>query len=141
VGWAKLCDNFLGHPRTMGLSEHAILLYIGALLYSAKHRTDGQVPAATPLYIQALWHIPNPRKAAAELVERGLWLANGDGWEIHDYLQYNPSREEIAEWQNDLHTEYKHRTEQARERMRRWRERKRDEEKQGQPDVSRRKVT
>lgn len=34
-------------------------------------------------------------KLADLLVDAGLWEQNGNGYVIHDYLDYNPSRVEI----------------------------------------------
>ena len=37
------------------------------------------------------------RRAVNALVETGLWVPNGDGWLIHDYLDYNEPRELLLE--------------------------------------------
>lgn len=39
--------------------------------------------------------IRNPAKAAAELVEAGLWNVVGDGWAVHDYTDHQRSKARI----------------------------------------------
>jgi hypothetical protein len=36
-------------------------------------------------------------KLGETLVDVGLWTQNGTGWVIHDYLEFNPSREQVEE--------------------------------------------
>lgn len=61
------------------------------------------------------------RRLVKRLVDAGLWHANPHGYEVNDYLQYQPERSEIEERDE-------RRRAQARERKRRERARKR-----GQP--------
>ena len=41
--------------------------------------------------------IGNPTKAAAALVDAGLWVETGDGWRIRSFLKWNLSQAEQAE--------------------------------------------
>ena len=45
----------------------------------------------------------NPRKLADKLVEVGLWIATDDGWEINDYLEFQPSRETVLKQREEKH--------------------------------------
>jgi hypothetical protein len=95
--WVKLDDSFFSHPKVVTAGTEAIGLYVMALTYSAHHLTDGHVPAGWVKEKAG----PKARKLAAALTEppsgfeHGLWDLNGTGWVIHDYLDYNPSRESI----------------------------------------------
>jgi len=92
VTWLKLDDRFAAHPKISPLSDGAFRLHICGLLFSSAHQTDGriqreQIPILMPRY--------RPRYLD-ELVVRGLWLPHDEIVEINDYLDYNPSRTEIA---------------------------------------------
>jgi hypothetical protein len=85
--WVKLDDNFADHPAIAPLSDAAFRLHVAALCYCARYLTDGLVPEA---FVDS-----RRRKAAAELVSRGRWRTEVDGWRIHDYLDYQESREKV----------------------------------------------
>lgn len=84
--WVKLDDAFGDHPKILGLSDSAFRLHVLSLCYSARYLTDGNVPTA---------FVRGHGEDADELWRAGLWFDNGDGYEIHDYLAYNPSREDV----------------------------------------------
>jgi hypothetical protein len=94
VTYLKIDDNLADHPKIVGLSDGAFRLYVAGLCYSQRHLTDGilplsQVPKLTPNY---------RKRHVDELTARLLWApVAGHGWyEIHDYLQWNDSRETVA---------------------------------------------
>lgn len=89
--WARIDDVFPDHPKVVELSDRAFRVHVAAICYAARHLTDGHIPKA------AVPGLAAGRKAAVtELVRSGLWDKNGNGgFVIHDYLDYNPSREEI----------------------------------------------
>ena len=86
MGWVKLDDGFPHHPKVVGLSDAAVRAYIESLCYAAQYLTDGIVP--------------NPIAANGnlrdELVAAGLWERLENSVRVHDYLVYNPSREETT---------------------------------------------
>lgn len=91
--WLRLDDNFDGRPEVDALSDGAYRLHSAGLLYCARARTDGLVPAArvhrlTPNY---------DRGHLLELVDAGLWEAReGEGWYVPEYLETNPSAAQVA---------------------------------------------
>lgn len=106
---AQLDDLFGDHPKIAGLSDAAFRLHTLGILYCARHLTDGVIAAdEVPRLVRRY------RKAAlVELVERGLWLdVLGGAFSIHDYLDWNPSRDEVER-----------RREAAAKRKRKWAER------------------
>ena len=86
--WVKLDDNFPTHPRVIGLSDRTFRTHVTALCYCAKYLTDGHVPSSA---LRAI----GPRKSARELEDAGLWSKTDHGWVIRDFLDYNPSRDEV----------------------------------------------
>lgn len=91
MAWANFDDNFADHPKVAGLSDQAFRLHTSGILYCAKYLTNGVVPVA-----QAARLTPGFKKEhVRELITAGLWDSQGDGYHIHDYLQWNRSREQI----------------------------------------------
>ena len=92
--WTKIDDRFMRHPKVIAAGRDARDLYLAALLCCSENLTDGHVPAARLPLLAAEAVIDNPLKAAERLVEVGLWERRGnDGWQVHDYLEYQPTRD------------------------------------------------
>ena len=89
--WAKLDDSFPEHPKIAALSDAAFRQHVTAICYAAKFNTDGEITPA------AFRMIRGSAKLAAQLVDATLWDALETGWAIHDFLEYNPSREKVTE--------------------------------------------
>jgi hypothetical protein len=94
--WAKVDDRFYDHPKTVALLDTpaALGLWVLALSWVGRHLTDGWVPRAQ---VHRLLGV-NPAEAdrlAARLVEAQLWDAREDGFVIHNYLEFNPSRAQV----------------------------------------------
>jgi hypothetical protein len=106
MGWVRLDDNFADHPKVIGLSDTAFRLYIEALCYSNRQLTDGFIPMA--VYLKA-----SKNDDADYLIEAGLWQEVPLGYQIRSYDEYQPLREKVEE-----------KREQARERLRRFREKR-----------------
>lgn len=78
---------------------HGRALFVAGLCYCGAHLTDGMIPkAAVPMLVA---EAGVKAAAAAKLVEVGSWIDHGDTIEVHDYLVYNPSREQVR---NDRQT-------------------------------------
>lgn len=86
--WIKLDVNFLEHPKIDALSCDAKLLYIWGLCYSGRQLTDGFIPAKQVSSVER-------QSPAAELVTALLWHVVTNGYEIHDYLEHQSSREQV----------------------------------------------
>jgi hypothetical protein len=85
--WLRLDDAFVEHPKVIGLSDLAFRLHIKGLCYSSRYLTDGHVPETAV----------KDSKLTKELTRSGLWAKAEGGWLIHDFLEYNPSREQVLE--------------------------------------------
>lgn len=86
--WLRLDDRFAEHPKIVRLSAAAFRVHVRGMCYSAGNLTDGRVPMA----VSTGWG----RKAVAELVAAGLWIAGEGEHSIHDYLDWNPSRSDVV---------------------------------------------
>lgn len=92
--WIRLDDQITHHPKFTLAGPVASWLYIGGLAYAARFLTDGLIPVGS---LHMLAGVPNPERYAQRLVLAGLWETCGDGWRIHDYHDYQPTREWVEE--------------------------------------------
>lgn len=88
--WVKLDDQFPDHPKIEAAGPLAAWLYVCGLCYCAEHLTDGLIPAS-----KAVRLAPVHGKHIDRLVEVGLWTRVPDGYRIHDYLDFQPSGEQV----------------------------------------------
>ncbi|MET8113744.1 hypothetical protein [Streptomyces prasinus] len=91
--WVKLEDRFPSHRKVALLSDRAFRLHVSAICWCAENLTDGRI-ADRELPLVA--HIRGIKATAKQLEDAGLWDRVEGGWEIHDYLDYNPSREQVT---------------------------------------------
>lgn len=109
--WLKIDDGFVDHPKVCGLSHAAFHLHVAALCYCARHLTDGLIPAV--IAVRLLHGITARHRE--ELVNAGLWVPVDDGWKVHNFLEFNPSRAKVEDERA-----------QSAERQRKHRESRRD---------------
>ena len=104
--WVKLDDNFAEHPKLIKAGPRAGWLHVAALCYCSRQLTDGHIPETALRLLMA-----GGRVLADRLVEAGLWEPEGDGWHIHDYLDYQPSAAKVrAERQSAQERMQRHRS-------------------------------
>jgi hypothetical protein len=103
--WVKLDDGFLTNPKIMRAGLEGRALYVAGLCYCAGGLTDGFIPDETVPKIAALADVSKPSHATSRLVGVGLWEPVAAGFQVHDYLKYQPSAEDVrkervrvAEW-------------------------------------------
>lgn len=108
--WVRLDDQFPDHPKALACSAEALWLHISGLCWCARHLTDGHIPKNA---VARLAVVKNPPARAAELVDAGIWIDEGSHFVIHDYLDFQPSKETVMS-QRDA----------ARDRQRKSRERR-----------------
>jgi hypothetical protein len=93
MAWARFDDQFYDHPKVLSLDPALALQCVGlqllATCWCSKQLSDGVLPASLPSRLGA------NRKIVAELVRVGMWEDGGTEYIIHDYLDYNPSREQV----------------------------------------------
>jgi len=84
------------HPKVVGLSDKAFRLWVWGLSYSQQHLTDGLlVQAAIPSRLA---------RAKDDLIRVQLWDRHIAGFLIHDYLDWNDSRDTVLKKRDGLKT-------------------------------------
>lgn len=92
MSWAKLDDQFPDHPKIEAAGPEAAWLYVCGICYCARYLTDGEIPKTRVPRLSAL---KSAEKHAKKLVAVGLWIDAGTSYLVHDYLDYNPPRDEV----------------------------------------------
>jgi hypothetical protein len=110
--WVRYDDDFPNHWKIEPLSDAAYRLHTTAIFWVAKQLTDGYLPE-NRLDLIAPRRMKRPQKYVSELVAAGVWEPVDGGWQLHDYLDYQPSKAQV-----------KAEREKSAERQRRWRERR-----------------
>ncbi len=90
--WVKLDDRFPSHRKVALLSDRAFRLHISAICWCSENLTDGRI---SDRELPLVAHIRGLKATAKQLEDAGVWDRTDDGWEIHDFLDYNPSREQV----------------------------------------------
>lgn len=103
MGWVRWDDDFYDHPKWIKAGPLGIALGAVATAWCNRNLTDGNIPAAKVRTLIAFDGIEDGGQPvtsagiAERLVEVGLWNAVPGGYEIHDYLDRQPSKAEVLE--------------------------------------------
>ena len=95
MGWIKIDDAFPDHPKIVKGGPLALALQMRALCYCSRHLTNGRIPSKA---FDALAHglgTRTPYSWGNAMVAAGLMRRRRGGYEVNDYLKYNPSRAEV----------------------------------------------
>lgn len=99
--WVRLDDEFYAHPKLIEVGPLGLALQVAGLCYSNRYLTDGVISQRVLQHLLDYEGITlgnddvNCKVVAALLVDAGLWEESEDGYQIHDYSQYQPTRESI----------------------------------------------
>jgi len=104
--WVRLDEQFAQHPKTLQAGPLGLAMQVAALCYCNLYLTDGYVPAATAATLLRFDNIDvldengqatrmSWQHVVGALVDAGLWITVPGGWEIHDFNQYQPTREQV----------------------------------------------
>ena len=119
--WVRIDDRFATHPKVVASGPLAMAMQVAALCYCNRELTDGFVPRAVArtlldwqiedkqgdIYVIGVSRSYYGQDVECQwvidiLVECGMWTAEQGGYRIHDYLDYQPSREQVlAERENN----------------------------------------
>jgi hypothetical protein len=106
VTWVRVDEHFPNHPKVLALGRDRLAgmgLWLIGLCYCNEYLTNGFIPEHM-LPVRSV-------KLARRLVEAGLWDAVDGGYRMHDFDEYQPTREYVLE-----------KRAKTTERVRRWRD-------------------
>ena len=89
--YLNLDDGYPEHRKVDALSDGAFRLHTSGLCYCAREQTDGflfdhRVPRLVPRYRAS--HLDELTRG-----ENPMWVPVPGGYQIHDYLEWNKSRD------------------------------------------------
>ena len=88
MAYALIDDQYHANPKLLAAGLEAHGLHARAVSYCACYLTDGLVPKA--------WARANaPKRVLDKLVAHGLLYEHPNAYEVHDYLSYNPTKEDV----------------------------------------------
>jgi hypothetical protein len=93
--WFKCDDQLADHPKVMALGDArlpAVGLWTICGTYCAKHLTDGFVPDS----VARMYGGPKATRIIGALTRVGLFEPVPGGYRMHDYHDYNPTREKVS---------------------------------------------
>lgn len=112
MAWVRIHDGAMTHPKIVGLADKPFRLWVWGLSYCQSYLTDGAiVPDAVPARL---------KRAITDLEKKGLWEKRGTGYAVHDYLDWNDSKDLVQKKRSEAKermTNARHRT--SREVLRR----------------------
>lgn len=88
----KFDDQFPIHRKVHGLTDAAFRLHVEAIFWCARNLTDGFIAQDD---LASVSRYRRPEGYVTELVNRGAWDVVDGGWRIHDYLDWQDSRDKV----------------------------------------------
>jgi hypothetical protein len=86
---ARLDTHWHANPKVLALGLEGMGLHAWGISYCDAELTDGFIPMG------ALPQLPGMKQAIKRMIERGRWEVCEGGYQVHDYLHYNRSREQV----------------------------------------------
>lgn len=128
TSWIRLATGFARHPKGLAAGPTGRHLFIVGLCWCGEYDTDGRIPGNALVTLAGDAGIPIDEcgQWADKLVDCGLWEREPDGWQVHDWGQWQTTTEEREVKLNG-----------NKERQARWRERQRAARNQSSEDVTR----
>lgn len=116
MAWVKIDDQFADHPKIREVGPVGMAIQVSALCYCNRFLTDGFISnqAATAIILG----LSKEKNWPEKMVSCGLWVKHEHGFIINDYLEYNPSKNEVLELRNQRKSAAKRGAESTNEK--RW---------------------
>ena len=98
--WVRIDDGLVDHPKVLSAGAllgrygvaRALAVYIEGLTYAGRKLTDGALLTAV---VRQFKTDPRPLAVAKVLTDVGLWEVTPNGFQVHDYHDFNPSADEV----------------------------------------------
>lgn len=95
MAWTRIDDKFLMNPKIQSAGAYGMALYLSGLIYSNTNLTDGYIPDVMLPALCGLAYQTPSKRVASLLVDLNLWERVSGGYQIHDFLTFNKSKQEI----------------------------------------------
>lgn len=91
--WFRIDDTWMMHPKAQAAGPLARELWMAGGCYCSQQLTDGRIDKTMVPVLAAQAGVKASN--ALVLVDVGLWEDRGDHYAMHDFLDFNPSREKV----------------------------------------------
>ena len=112
--WVRIDDHTDELPKIAEVGPLGFSLWVAGLAYCNRNLTDGAIPRRVAHTLMCFEGITDNGeevtggKVAAMLVEAGMWERTADGYQVHDYLEYQESRARILEKREEAKLRMQH---------------------------------
>ena len=93
MAWLKVDDRVRTHPKIVEAGPLAAWVWFCGICYCREHLTDGFI--ADKMLATLVPGLASLNRAAASLVAAGLWHRGERGYQVHDFLDWNPSKADV----------------------------------------------
>lgn len=100
--WAKLDDQFYLNKKNATIDRDEQDLFFAGIIYCSGQLTDGFIPSEKLMQLYIWAKLPleanivaNAQAIAQRLVDHCYWEIVAGGYNVHDYLDWNMSKEEV----------------------------------------------
>lgn len=94
--WVRFEDGYLGSDKLKAMPTPAIALDMAGIIFSSRELRDGLLTLKDVQTVAAFVGVREWRRYAELLCSVNRWINRGrNGYEIHDYLEFQPSRDEV----------------------------------------------
>ena len=99
----KLYNSILMDVKFMGLSRDAMAIWTLCAVWCSANLTDGRIPEQVVNHMCLLYpplelstgSVANAKAIASDLLDHGLWEEADSGYRMHDWADYQNTREEV----------------------------------------------
>ena len=93
MDWARIDTRYLQNPKIRGVGQSGALLQLAGILYCTDELTDGFIPEGSIPVLAAWAMLRSATRTIQTLIASGLWEECEGGYQVHDFLEYQPSKE------------------------------------------------
>lgn len=93
MAWLRVDDRVRTHPKIVTAGHAAAWFWFCGICYCREHLTDGFIPDG--MLASLAPGVTNGKTLAAKLVSVVLWHQVEGGYQVHDFLDWNPARAEV----------------------------------------------
>src|SRR5690606_15926339 len=97
MAWLRIDDRVRTHPKIAQAGPTAAWVWFCGVCYCREHLTDGFIPNAILATLVPGLTAAAVRKHATALVRENLWHQVDGGYEVHDFLDWNPTKARVIE--------------------------------------------
>lgn len=95
--WVRLDEQFAQHPKVVRVGPLGMALHVAALCYCNQYLTDGFIPKAAARTLIDFEDFGGVNQIINTLVNNCLWDEEADGYRLHDYHDYQPTKQQVIE--------------------------------------------